>query len=189
MLFQHACFAIVAVATASNPWDKHMLSPGPERTVLPVGWRHTQAGATPPQPQAPCPAGTVGGVIDEWDGTPGSKSAELTLVCGSGETIKGVLFASFGAPSGACGAYTAGDCNAANTSSYVAAICTGKQSCTIPADPTVRAGQSALVQQLGDPCPGKVKKLAVQLTGCSGSPTPPNPLLPLRLQGKGDSVM
>jgi hypothetical protein len=184
-------FLVIALAAkaCANPWDKYMLSPGPERILLPVSWHHTPAGSTPPQPQATCPARTVGGVVDEWDGEPGAKSAQLTLACAGGETILEVSFASFGTPTGVCGAYIDGDCDAANASEYVARLCVGKESCTIPADPTARDGQSALVQQLGDPCQGKIKRLALQLSGCSGSATPPQPPLPVRLQGKGDSVL
>jgi hypothetical protein len=173
---------------AANPWDKYMLAPGPNRTQFPIAWTVTPAGKTPPQPGGGNCGGDIGGKEGEWGGTPGKKGAQMKLSCESG-SITGVKFASFGEPTGTCGSYKKGSCDAANTTSWVSALCVGKTSCTIPPDTTVRNTHSPLVQALGDPCPEKEKFLAVQLTGCSTGPPNPPPTLPVTLSGKGDSIM
>eukprot|EP00049_Salpingoeca_infusionum_P017850 m.354639 g.354639 ORF g.354639 m.354639 type:complete len:1153 (-) comp17070_c0_seq1:211-3669(-) len=96
-----------------------------------------------------CPANTVGGIADE--------NTNLTLTCSNGGTIKSITFASFGTPTGACGAFKTGSCNANDTVSIVEKLCVGKSSCSISASDTV----------FGDPCYGTVKQLAVQGVGCS----------------------
>lgn len=116
----------------------------------------------------------------------------MTLACASGGTFEHVVFASFGTPTGTCGSFKKGTCDASNTTAWVESLCVGKSSCTIPEDPTVRNTNSPLVQALGDPCHNIEKQLAVQLFGCKPTPpappTPP-PTLPVRLSGKGDSIM
>ena len=178
------------LALGSSPWDKYMLAPGPDRTQVPTHWVHTPAGEEPPQPSN---SGCVGGSVPEWMGVPGTAGAQQTLSCGgAGSTIAAVAFASWGKPSGACGAFEKGNCDAPNTTAWVESLCVGKSSCTLPPDATVRGGLSPLDQALGDPCPGVVKKLSVQLS-CSSPPPPPTPApppsLPIRLSGKGDQLL
>ena len=201
-------------ASAQQPWRKYNLAPGPNRTQVsglpptdptysdlcpfrhqyPKAWRATPAGETPPQPggggAGNC-GGDIGGEEGERDGTPGKKGAQMTLTCPTG-AFTGVAFASFGTVSGACGSFKKGSCDAENTTTWIKRLCIGKKSCTIPPDPTVRDTHSPLTQALGDPCPGVEKKLAVQLLGCApATPTPaPAPAaLPIKLSGKGDSIM
>ena len=78
-----------------------------------------------------------------------------TLDCGPfGGVIESVTFASFGQPSGNCGAYArSASCDAANSSAVVAALCVGKASCVVP---TAAGGV------FGTPCAG-ANHLAVQL--------------------------
>jgi hypothetical protein len=109
----------------------------------------------------------------------------MALRCAPSETFNKVEFASFGTPSG----FKKGDCDAANTTAWVASLCVGQSQCTLPPDSTVRDTHSPLVQALGDPCEGTEKQLAVVLGGCSAAPPPPAPPLPVRLQGKGMSLM
>lgn len=183
--------AVLAATCAANPWDKYQLAPGPDRKQLPTSWHVTPAGSTPPQPgngtMHPQTCGTEG----EWK-VIGKSGAQMTLTCATG-AFTGVDFASFGNPTGTCGSFKKGSCDASNTTAYIASLCVGKHTCTIPSDPTVRNTLSPLDQALGDPCHEQAKTLSVQLACKAGPPTPtPHPTpqaLPIRLSHKGDSVM
>jgi len=87
-----------------------------------------------------------------------SENTSPQLTCPGSTVIASIQFASFGTPTGTCGAFQTGACNAANSSAVVAALCVGKPSCTIPAADTT----------FGDPCFNTVKVLSVQAL-CSGS--------------------
>lgn len=95
-----------------------------------------------------------------WVG--GQDSQPATLTCGAGGgRITSIDFASFGTPTGNCGGYaTHPTCHAPNSTSVVAALCTGQESCVIPTAPG---------GVFGTPCAGDLW-LAVQAS-CSGSPT------------------
>jgi hypothetical protein len=84
----------------------------------------------------------------------GAENANVTLTCPSGQTIATVVFASFGTPSGTCGAFTAGACDATTSTAVVEALCVGRASCTIP----------ATNGSFGDPCHNTVKSFAVEVT-------------------------
>ena len=81
------------------------------------------------------------------------------LFCPQGSVIDSVKFASFGAPSGACGKYKQGDCHDDMAKGLVEDLCKGDGSCVISAS-------SSLFQ---DVCPQEEKNLRVQVS-CSGSP-------------------
>eukprot|EP00937_MAST-01D_sp_MAST-1D-sp2_P005346 g5346.t1 len=186
-----ACAVLLGLATAAvdpSPWMKYMLAPGPNRTHVPVTWQMTPPGGSPVLPNA-C-SGFLGGTEGEWaQGTePGTRSAQMTLSCAAGGTITGVDFASFGTPTGTCGSFAKSTCDAAGTREWVAHLCVGKGSCTLPPDATVRDTNSSLVQALGDPCRGTRKQLSVQLSGCAPA-VPQAPALPARLQGNGASLL
>ena len=117
----------------------------------------------------PFPRGTAPGALLATEGAPpqtcAAKAPENTSVrfaCPGGATVSGVAFASFGTPSGACGAFAVGACNAANSTAVVAAACVGLGACTIP---VTNAEFGA------DPCNGTVKWFsgAVACTGAGGS--------------------
>ncbi|HTP25620.1 MAG TPA: hypothetical protein VMK12_08175, partial [Anaeromyxobacteraceae bacterium] len=57
-------------------------------------------------------------------------------------------------PKGSCGSFSTTSCNASTSMSVVTSACLGKASCTLNANNTT----------FGDPCVGKRKKLAVQVT-------------------------
>jgi hypothetical protein len=81
----------------------------------------------------------------------------LTLSCPTGRKILSIDFASYGKPTGMCGAYVINSsCDAASSVSNVKAACMGKSSCSIDANNTT----------FGDPCYGLVKHLYVQAS-CS----------------------
>ena len=103
-----------------------------------------------------------------WDATGATpcladvpENVNVTLACaGAGNTITAITFASFGTPSGSCAAgFTKGSCDAANTTSAIAGLCVGKQSCVVPSDTGF----------FGDPCFNTVKKLDVLYT-CAATP-------------------
>ena len=121
-----------------------------------------------------------GDVMMEWHsskyecGTAEENSA-MTLSCAAGSTINAIAFASFGTPSGSCGSFSEGSCNAKNSVCHhyivlnanvliqeqiVRDACVGKQTCTVQATDGV----------FGDPCYGTAKRLVVQAT-CSSERT------------------
>ncbi|KAK4361057.1 hypothetical protein RND71_020009 [Anisodus tanguticus] len=75
----------------------------------------------------------------------------LQLNCEQGWTITAVNFASFGTPKGDCGAFIRGSCHF-DVLSIVYKGCVGKSGCSIP----------ITMAELGDPCPGVLKSLAVE---------------------------
>ncbi|MBS1971347.1 MAG: hypothetical protein JSU04_13650 [Bdellovibrionales bacterium] len=85
------------------------------------------------------------------------------ITCPAGQTVSEVIFASYGSPTGSCGAFKTSSCNAANSLDIVKRACLGKASCSIEANNG----------PFGDPCEGTGKSLSVQVT-CSdaGSATP-----------------
>jgi len=89
-----------------------------------------------------------------------SENAQVVLGCPDGQTITSIDFASYGTPSGSCGSFVAGACNASSSAAVVSSACVGKSSCSISADNGT----------FGDPCVGTVKQLEVQAS-CSGGTT------------------
>ena len=82
----------------------------------------------------------------------------LSIYCAAG-VISGIDFASYGTPSGACGAFAVNaTCNDPASRAVVAAACVGKAACTVEAGPPA----------FGDPCYGTVKHLVVQATCSAG---------------------
>ena len=102
-------------------------------------------------------------------------SNTVTLNCKPGTgTITNITYATYGAVEGSCatGFSTAG-CHSPETLGIVQALCIGKTSCALNASVQAAAHGS-------DPCPGKVKKLAIAATGCEAEaphapPAPPAP--------------
>ncbi len=83
-----------------------------------------------------------------------AEHAALTLGCPPGMSIDAVPFASYGTPTGGCGALVQGSCHAAATATMVQRACVFRTRCTINADNAV----------FGDPCVGTLKRLAAQVT-------------------------
>jgi hypothetical protein len=71
------------------------------------------------------------------------------------------VFASYGTPSGACGAFATGACNASSSVAVVEALCVGRNSCSIPATNAT----------FGDPCNGTAKSLSVAVSCAPGGGT------------------
>jgi hypothetical protein len=92
-------------------------------------------------------------------GPPPMSPNQLQLGCsGPAATISQIQFASYGTPTGSCGSYHVGSCNAANSTSVVAAACIGRNSCTVFPNTTT----------FGDPCFGTAKELVVQFACSDG---------------------
>ena len=82
------------------------------------------------------------------------KHNDLAISCGDedGETIRKILFASYGNPTGHCGGYhKRGSCHAPNSEEVVEKLCLGKRSCVVPTG----------ADFWGNPCPDQVKWLSV----------------------------
>lgn len=82
-----------------------------------------------------------------WEGS------EVRLACPSGHVISAIEFASYGLPSGSCGRFRIGSCNAPSSKSVVERACLGQASCTVPANNATFGG---------DPCRRSWKQLYVQ---------------------------
>lgn len=80
-----------------------------------------------------------------------NESSNLSLACPRGE-ISSIQFASFGTPTGACGAFAESACHAISSTMVVGDACLGNATCTVP----------ATTDAFGDPCVGTMKQLAVE---------------------------
>lgn len=82
---------------------------------------------------------------------------QATLECPAGKKMNAVEFASFGNPTGYCGGFALGNCNAPAAKQIVEKECLGKESCSV-------ALNRAVFNQNGvDACPNDVKTLAIQV--------------------------
>ncbi|PNX84706.1 beta-galactosidase 13-like protein [Trifolium pratense] len=86
----------------------------------------------------------------------GVAGPQASLKCPSGKKIVAVEFASFGDPSGYCGKFSLGNCNAGPTKSIVEKECLGKKECMVSVSGSNLNGNGV------DGCPGIVKTLAIQ---------------------------
>ena len=84
----------------------------------------------------------------------GAENANVTLTCPAGQTIDAITFASFGSPTGSCGSFATGSCNASSSLAVVSALCVGRASCTVAANNGT----------FTDPCDKTVKSLSIQAT-------------------------
>ncbi|KAK2653720.1 hypothetical protein Ddye_013576 [Dipteronia dyeriana] len=75
------------------------------------------------------------------------------LMCGPGQIIKSIKFASFGTPEGVCGSYRQGSCHAFHSYDAFQRLCVGQNMCTVTVAPEMFGG---------DPCPSVMKQLAVE---------------------------
>ncbi|KAK6283713.1 hypothetical protein POUND7_002665 [Theobroma cacao] len=90
---------------------------------------------------------------DSWKPNLGfmSQTPEARLTCEKGWRIASINFASFGSPQGNCGEFRTGICHA-DIISMVQKACIGQEQCSIPVS----------TANLGDPCPGILKSLAIE---------------------------
>jgi hypothetical protein len=80
---------------------------------------------------AEAPAGVCTGSVACAESVTNGNSA--TVTCPLGSTIEAIEFVSYGNPSGACGTFAAGSCDASPQEREIAsAACYGQSSCTIP---------------------------------------------------------
>ncbi|KAI3765116.1 hypothetical protein L2E82_15142 [Cichorium intybus] len=91
--------------------------------------------------------------VDLWkpNSDSSSQSPQLRLTCDQGWKFSSVHFASFGNPKGDCGGFSQGSCHI-DILSIVEQACVGKQKCWVPVS----------TAKLGNPCPGVVKRLAIE---------------------------
>ncbi|MBN2195160.1 MAG: hypothetical protein JW751_20245 [Polyangiaceae bacterium] len=107
------------------------------------------------------PTGGTGGTVagDTICGT-AAEGEGVTLTCPDGQIVDSVVFASYGTPSGSCGALAIGDCHSESSASRVNSLCAGRGGCTVYASNST----------FGDPCNSVVKSLAVELACVVGDP-------------------
>ncbi|XP_008793242.1 beta-galactosidase [Phoenix dactylifera] len=129
------------------------------------------------------PTGNLLVVFEEWGGDPtgismvkrivGSVGAEISelqpsvdnwnakvygrpkahLSCPPGQKMTNIKFASFGTPQGVHGNFSEGACHAFHSYDAFDKNCVGQQHCSVSVSPEMFGG---------DPCPGTMKKLAVE---------------------------
>jgi hypothetical protein len=80
------------------------------------------------------------------------EGGSVTITAPAGDVISSIEFASYGAPSGSCGSFFLGTCDAASSLPIVEQACLGESSCTVTADNAT----------FGDPCVGEFKRLYIQ---------------------------
>eukprot|EP01114_Cavostelium_apophysatum_P003339 TRINITY_DN1316_c0_g1_i1.p1 TRINITY_DN1316_c0_g1~~TRINITY_DN1316_c0_g1_i1.p1 ORF type:complete len:811 (-),score=150.36 TRINITY_DN1316_c0_g1_i1:24-2126(-) len=84
--------------------------------------------------------------------TSSEETGDMAFIqCDPGTYISTVEFASYGQPSGNCGAYYPDTCNALNSTEVVTSLCVGKSYCS----------PWASTEVFGDPCPGLNKWLSI----------------------------
>ena len=91
-----------------------------------------------------------------------AEDASATLSCPDGQIIDAVVFASYGTPSGTCGGFAVGDCNAATSTAMVTSLCAGRRTCSVTASNGT----------FGDPCRSTTKSLSIEVSCVVGEPTP-----------------
>lgn len=161
----------VSCGTSGNP----VPSPSPKPSASPVASPKPSASpvaspkpsASPvasPKPSAsPVAVSTARACATAREWTPYPVKGVLNLSCPAGMKVKSVDFASYGTPTGSCGAFAVSACNAANSKSVVSQRCIGLASCSI----------KDFDVNFQDACSGVMKNLAVQVTCASaGAPTP-----------------
>ena len=82
-----------------------------------------------------------------------SVSSKAHLSCLPGQKMTNITFASYGTPEGVFGNFSEGICHAPKSKEALEKNCVGQQSCDMLVTPEV-FGE--------DPCPGTMKKLAVE---------------------------
>ncbi|OAY79038.1 Beta-galactosidase 2 [Ananas comosus] len=82
-----------------------------------------------------------------------NENSKVHLLCDFGKKITKITFASFGTPRGVCGNFSEGSCHAHKSYDPFEKKCIGQQRCSISVVPEVFGG---------DPCPGTMKRLAVE---------------------------
>jgi hypothetical protein len=87
----------------------------------------------------------------------------VTLACPDGQIIETVDFASYGTPTGDCGSFALGDCDAATSVDTVEMRCVGRATCSV----------TAANGTFSDPCRGTTKRLAVSVSCAPGEPIEP----------------
>ena len=107
-------------------------------------------GEAPPPPPTGC--GSICGQANE--------GSSLTLTAPPGTVFVSIDFASYGTPTGICGAYALGGCHAVTSTAILLNACLGQTTCTVSASNDV----------FGDPCYGTVKRLYVEAS-CGPAPT------------------
>jgi hypothetical protein len=83
-----------------------------------------------------------------------NENSTLSLSCAAGTLLRSIDFASYGTPTGTCGAYATSSCNASSSLGVVQSACLNRASCSVPATNGT----------FGDPCVGTLKRLSVQAT-------------------------
>lgn len=130
----------VQVVSQHNLWRGAAAAPGAWASLHAVGSRNQRFVPWLPYPGVGVGAldpPTTGYLCGPANWIRGGQTLPITLDCGPmGGTITGVPFASFGRPSGSCGAYAVdASCHAPTSAAVVAAACVGKASCTLATAP------------------------------------------------------
>ena len=104
---------------------------------------------------------STGGATGDDCGT-GKENDTVTLTCPAGEAISAIVFASYGTPTGSCGAYMASSCDEPGFAALLAQ-CEGEQTCAFTVSNDTLGG---------DPCKGMDKHVDVEVScaACASVP-------------------
>jgi len=89
-----------------------------------------------------------------------NQSSVATISCPSSTIVRTIDFASYGTPTGSCGAFSKGWCDSSDSMSVVTRACLNQANCSVPAQ----------VSDFGDPCFMTYKQLYIQVT-CALTPS------------------
>ncbi|KAL3505338.1 hypothetical protein ACH5RR_035179 [Cinchona calisaya] len=81
------------------------------------------------------------------------RQPKIQLQCAPGQSISTIKFASFGTPSGPCGAFQQGTCHAESSQAVIEKMCIGQETCRVTASKSYFGS---------DPCPSQLKRLYVE---------------------------
>jgi alpha-L-rhamnosidase len=141
--------AVLANDPPTTPRMSSQLMPAIERVAIlaPLSVTPVAVAATP------CEAGV-------------SEGQTAYFSCPPAQAFNGVVFSSFGTPTGSCGALLKGSCDSANSTAVLVAACLGRSACSLAVSVATFGGV--------DPCLGTAKTFAASMT-CAPSPnaTPP----------------
>ena len=98
----------------------------PPSSSRPSSFRPTSASPTSFSPTA---SGVICAMADE--------TTNATISCSSGTFVRSIDFASYGTPTGSCGAFSKGSCDSSNSMSVVTSACLNKATCTVAAQNSV----------------------------------------------------
>ncbi|MES1206136.1 MAG: hypothetical protein ABUS79_09390, partial [Pseudomonadota bacterium] len=139
-------FTFATKVASGGPYAVTVLTPpsAPTQNCVVANGSGTMGGAAVSNVTITCTNVVICASADE--------NTTLSLTCPAGQKISAIDFASYGTPSGSCGNFSVGSCNATVSTMDVSTPCLGFNACSV----------AATNGTFGDPCVGTFKRLYVQ---------------------------